>query len=1011
MKKQISLLLVLVLLLTSVPAFAAESFEVDQMSLNDNTMIIGQYAFDFNETQESAISLENFITASQSTHFKNGQYHVYYKAFGKWFDLITDSQMNNSIDANSINGDGKVTYLNMKQASPGDSVYETSEERSYKMNDVTLEGVVGTEASDYKLGFLEADNMDSVTAYCIVWSTTDFKGVHDALIGSSRAEIEEMSVVNEDNSAYLITNLSWADGIGNTFNSGQNDVISGREFSWPGIHHFYVLTLSDDAVLAVTEAQKHASGELGVTVDINPAPLSVTLEGSGTDLSDYAVSVNPFTEDTRVLKDFIFVSELGFDSVYERIHQSELSEIEDYAAAGKGLLRDSSDETAQLSSDLKLLEGKAFGEGAYYVYAAHVGTEGLLGISKSLEMIVTAPLITPPAFNGDGPGTGKVIAAGGSVSDDNDAFFNALRIEGDGTRVAIINTSHGNESTIYNYFYMGDDTYPALKGRYEDLGFEAIYIPLGIDNYEYINNNAYFASLVESCDAIYLQGGDQAKHAKALLEDDGSPTLIADAIKAVYERGGVVAGTSAGSHVLSDPMYGWGTPGDVILLGGTEVKALGAYDPTVGEVFPSIDGNNMSMPGLGLIPDYALTDTHFDARGRLGRLVQGLYDTGKKIGIGSDEGTALSIQDNIGTVVGLRGVTIVDMTESAYDDSEYPCFKNVIVHYLTEGDTYNFKTGEVTSVHNLIEDYEGTVYESTDIFSVDSKYEVTHVLNSLISSEVDAVISRADISIPKEMESDLQMNVSFRRTADTRTYCSNMKYFNEYGEETSGLENMYKFTADTLYMDIEVLKSEEEKKDALFVNGIRLKSNSEYTQYIELSQAVDAYSCVSGSSIRVNASQALYDSDFYDSDYPNEIRISLDNPRTEGDKIILEGIKGENGSALPKQTWVFDGDEWHNDFYVESIQLKEGSDYTQYIVLNREIDATTLLEDETIMILENTLYDTDFYDEAYPNEIRISLSDARADENIICLKNIKDADGNEISEEIWVFCEGAWIKR
>lgn len=1011
MRKWLSMVLTLVMLFSSVPVFAQESYKVSELNLNDNTIIVGDYAFDLDETTANGLSLENFIKAAQTAYEIDGDYEVYYRMLGAWYNMIADENMTLPLDASEINGDGEISFINMEQARPLDYVYESPEEIAYKLTDVTLEGLTGSEASGYKLGFLKPENMDDVSAYCIVWSTSDFATVHEALIGMSRDEINDMAEENSDNQAYIITNLGWADGIGNTYNSGQNDVINGREFSWPGVHHFYALTLSDTEVLAVTEAEKHADSAYGPTVDIKPAPLSVELTGQGANLSDYSVSIEPFTEDTRVEKDLIFVSELGFDSVFASFKDLSIEELNGLAEDGRAILRDTSGSNADLSDLLALYEGESFGDGAYYVYAGHVGSEGVLGLSKSLEMIVTAAPLSAPTSNGDGPGKGIVMAAGGGVSDGNEAFFDALRIEGEGTRVAIINTSHGNEATIYNYFYIGDDQYPDLKGRYDDLGFEAVYIPLGIDNYMHINNHEYFASLVESCDAVYLQGGDQAKHAKALLEDDGSTTLVAEAIRAVYERGGVVAGTSAGSHVLSNLMFGWGTPGQVMLLDGTEERALDEYDPSVGEFFPSVDGNNMSMPGLGLVPDEALTDTHFDARGRLGRLVQGLYDTGKTIGIGSDEGTALAIQDGVGTVVGLRGVTIVDMSEVEYSNDAYPEFRNVIVHYLAEGDSYDFLTGKVESVRELVEDYAGDVYETNDVFSAGSEYEVTSVLASLVNSSDDISYNYAKIKTPSTYENDVEMAVDFYWGDDTVTYMGSEAFLDEDGDETPGLEGLTKFTVDSMYMDIIVSEISEDESVAFEIESINLKADSDYTQYIILSEEIDPVTCVSGSSITVNAGQALYDDDFYSDSYANEIRISLEYPRTEGDTITLDGILSSEGEPLPKQTWVFDGTQWVNKLRVTEIPLKSGSDYTQYIVLSGDVDPSTLIADETIIVLGNSLYDEDFFDPDYANEIRISLYDARAEGNAIVLEGIEDADGNVISKEIWEFDGSDWIKK
>jgi cyanophycinase len=55
------------------------------------------------------------------------------------------------------------------------------------------------------------------------------------------------------------------------------------------------------------------------------------------------------------------------------------------------------------------------------------------------------------------------------------------------------------------------------------------------------------------------------------------------------------------------------------------------------------------------------TDTHFNARGRLGRLVPVLLEFKETFGIGVDENTSLYYDNGVGTVYGWNGVTFVDI--------------------------------------------------------------------------------------------------------------------------------------------------------------------------------------------------------------------------------------------------------------------------------------------------------------------------------------------------------------
>ena len=70
------------------------------------------------------------------------------------------------------------------------------------------------------------------------------------------------------------------------------------------------------------------------------------------------------------------------------------------------------------------------------------------------------------------------------------------------------------------------------------------------------------------------------------------------------------------------------------------------------------------MPAFGLLN--FTTDTHFNARGRLGRLVPVLLDLQQKLGVGVDENTSFYYDNGVGTVYGWNGVTFCDLTNAVY---------------------------------------------------------------------------------------------------------------------------------------------------------------------------------------------------------------------------------------------------------------------------------------------------------------------------------------------------------
>ena len=58
---------------------------------------------------------------------------------------------------------------------------------------------------------------------------------------------------------------------------------------------------------------------------------------------------------------------------------------------------------------------------------------------------------------------------------------------------------------------------------------------------------------IESCAALFFTGGQQDRIVNA-FKPGGRETAISKAIDRVLERGGIVAGTSAGAAIMSDPM-------------------------------------------------------------------------------------------------------------------------------------------------------------------------------------------------------------------------------------------------------------------------------------------------------------------------------------------------------------------------------------------------------------------------------------------------------------------------
>ena len=183
---------------------------------------------------------------------------------------------------------------------------------------------------------------------------------------------------------------------------------------------------------------------------------------------------------------------------------------------------------------------------------------------------------------------------------------------------------------------------------------------------------------IQKCNAILFSGGDQLKLCSVL----GGTNLI-KIIKDRYENEPfVVAGTSAGAAAMSYTM----------ICGGEESKAF-----MKGKVELSI--------GFGFLQN-VIIDTHFDARGRFGRLVQAIAAQPGSIGIGLDEDTGVIIEKGMKVkAIGSSSVVVVDGSSVVYNNiadikNGMPLsLSNISVHILSRGDVYNLESREFFTIN------------------------------------------------------------------------------------------------------------------------------------------------------------------------------------------------------------------------------------------------------------------------------------------------------------------------
>ena len=172
--------------------------------------------------------------------------------------------------------------------------------------------------------------------------------------------------------------------------------------------------------------------------------------------------------------------------------------------------------------------------------------------------------------------------------------------------------------------------------------------------------------VLDDAAGIFFSGGDQLR-----ITSQIGDTCIEEKIRRIYERGGVVAGTSAGASVMSETML---------------VKGSSKETHRIGDLHMA--------PGMGLVPD-VIIDQHFAERGRMGRLLGAVAHNPRVLGIGIDEDTAALVHGEAMRVIGSGAVYVVDGSAVTYcnvaeaEAERALSMHDVRVHVLSTGDSYD----------------------------------------------------------------------------------------------------------------------------------------------------------------------------------------------------------------------------------------------------------------------------------------------------------------------------------
>ena len=296
---------------------------------------------------------------------------------------------------------------------------------------------------------------------------------------------------------------------------------------------------------------------------------------------------------------------------------------------------------------------------------------------------------------------GPLVAIGGGLTPENEAVYRA-----------IINLA-GADPTLCVFGAASSDpqeSAEAYVADFESYGAAARVVDVTTDNAAQSTSDEGVLESIRGCDGYFFTGGDQRRITETFLED-GADTPALTALRERFEAGAPVAGTSAGLAAMSSPMISGGSSVDTLLSGP---------DPVTLE------------PGLGFVEGVIL-DQHSVERGRFGRLLGALFETGTPLGVGVSEDTAVVIPETgPWEVVGEGYVVVLEVPEG----STLAAPGEVMMSLVSSGDTFDPQTSAFNILEERSAEEVGAYYDPGAIFAVDvfGPEVVSGVLERLIDS-------------------------------------------------------------------------------------------------------------------------------------------------------------------------------------------------------------------------------------------------------------------------------------
>ena len=229
---------------------------------------------------------------------------------------------------------------------------------------------------------------------------------------------------------------------------------------------------------------------------------------------------------------------------------------------------------------------------------------------------------------------------------------------GDTSRIVVIPTALPDD------YLLTDSAMFHIRKGFEKYGFDRVTILHTRDTV--VANTDEFIEPLKTATGLYFLGGRQWRIADGFLHTKAHKEMFK-----LLDRGGVIAGSSAGATIQ----------GSYLARGDTETNQI-------------MMGNHEE--GLGFITNIAI-DQHVLARNRQFDMFDILKNRPELLGIGLDENTAIVVHGDEFEVIGASYVVIYDGTFWSREGSSLKNLpmNDAVFYMLKNGDSYNLRNRKV----------------------------------------------------------------------------------------------------------------------------------------------------------------------------------------------------------------------------------------------------------------------------------------------------------------------------